>query len=98
MVKRSDELIETTIDTGLEIAIDPSAELDAVVDDLDALLKNGEVVGMLTARGVNASIALLAVSGLRAYLKGKKPEAAEDLGSAAEEIRARTAASSGGNP
>jgi len=84
-----DHALDTTIDTGNELVLDPGAELDAVMDDLEALLKNGEVVGALTNRGINASIALVAVSGLRAYLKGNKPDAAEDLGTAADEIRGR---------
>lgn len=87
-----DDILDTTIDTGQEVAIDPGAELDAVLDDLEALLKNGEVIGMLTSRGVNASLALVAVTGIRAYTKGKKAEAAEDLGTAADEIRGRIAA------
>jgi hypothetical protein len=85
----SEDPIDTTIDTGEELVLDPSAEIDAVMDDLEALLKNGEVVGSLTNRGINASIALVAVSGLRAYLKGNKADAAEDLGDAADEIRGR---------
>lgn len=85
--------IDHTIDTGQEVALDPSAELGAVMDDLEALLKNGEVIGMLTTRGVNSSLALVAMSGLRAYIEGKKAEAAEDLGTASEEIRLRMAAS-----
>lgn len=88
-----DDILDTTIDTGQEVAIDPSAELDAVMDDLEALLKNGEVIGMLTNRGVNASIALVAFTGVRAYVKGKKAEAADDLGTAADEIRGRLATS-----
>ncbi|MFT3766164.1 MAG: SDR family oxidoreductase [Minicystis sp.] len=86
---KDDSLIDTTIDTGQDIALDPMAELDAVLDDLDAMLKNGEVIGSLTSRGINASIALLAVAGLRAYLQGNKADAAEDLGTAAEEISGR---------
>jgi hypothetical protein len=80
---------DTTLDGGVEITLDPEAELNAVLDDLEAMLKNGEVIGLLNARGVNASIALCATSGLRAYLAGKKADAAEDLGTAAEEIRGR---------
>lgn len=93
MDRNEDSLIETTIDTGSDISLDPLAELDAVLDDLDSLLKNGEVIGALTTRGINASIALVAVTGLRAYLKGQKADAAEDLGTAAEEIRGRLAVS-----
>ncbi len=92
MTIKFDDVLETTVDTGDEVAIDPRAELAAVLDDLEALLKNGEVVGALTVRGVNASLALLALSGLRAYLEGEKAAAADDLGAAAEEIRARAAA------
>jgi hypothetical protein len=66
------------------------------MDDLEALLKNGEVIGALTSRGINASIAMLAASGLRSYLKGQKAEAADDLGTAAEEIGGRIAATKGG--
>ena len=95
MARREDFPSDTTIDTGQEIALDPRAELEAVVDDLEALLKNGEVIGSLTVRGINASIALIAVSGLRAYLKGNKAEAADDLGTAAEEIRGRIAGDAG---
>lgn len=85
--------IDHTVDTGQEVALDPGAELGAVMDDLEALLKNGEVIGMLTNRGVNSSLALVAMSGLRAYIEGKKADAAEDLGTVAEEIRLRLGAS-----
>lgn len=90
-----DDDLETTISTGEEISIDPSAELDAVLDDLEGLLKNGEVTQALAARGVNTSLALTALAGLRAYLAGDKAGAAEDLGTVAEEITARLAASAG---
>ncbi len=64
-------------------------ELDGLFDELDALLKNGDVLAALTARGVNASLAMLAADGLRAYLKGEKMRAAEDLSTVAEEITSR---------
>ena len=86
-----DNLLDKTIDTGEEMILDPMANLDAVMDDLEALLKSGEVIGALTNRGINASIAMLAASGLRSYLNGHKAEAADDLGTAAEEIRGRIA-------
>ena len=41
-----DDILDITIDTGQEVAIDPAAELDAVMDDLEALLKNGEVISL----------------------------------------------------
>ena len=84
-----DDLINRTLDPGTEIVLDPSIELDAVLDDLEALLKNGEVIGHLTDKGINASIALVATGGLRHYLEGRKAEAAEDLGTVSEEIRGR---------
>jgi hypothetical protein len=86
-----DNILDTTIDTGDEVMLDPSVEIDAVLDDLESLLKNGEVIGALTSRGINASIALVAATGLRAYLKGRKADAAEDLATAAEEIKGRNA-------
>jgi hypothetical protein len=92
-----DDILDTTIDTGLDVAVDPDRELDALLDDLTSLLKNGDVIAALTSRGVNASIALCAASGLSAYMKGRKAEAAEDFATAAEEIRGRFASSEGGH-
>ena len=64
-------------------------ELAELMDELDALLKNPDVGAQLTARGINTSLALLVADALRAYLKGNKREAAEDLSTAAEEIASR---------
>ena len=64
-------------------------ELDALMGELDALLKNPDVGARLTARGINTSLALLVAEALHAYLKGNKKEAAEDLSTATEEIAAR---------
>jgi hypothetical protein len=75
---------DETDDVGAELA-----ELDDILDDLDAVLKQPEVDAELTARGINISLALLVADGLRAYLKGHKKEAADDLSTAAEEIAAR---------
>ena len=88
--------LETTFDTGMnEVALDPNRELDAVLDDLESLLKSGEVIGALTSRGINASLALVAAHALRSYVNGKKADAAEDFATAAEEIRGRIAADTG---
>jgi hypothetical protein len=73
------------------IDVDPSREIGEVMTDLETLLKNPDVVGALAARGLNASLALVAVEGLRAYLAGNKAQAAEDLKTVAEEIEARLA-------
>ncbi|HMI84227.1 MAG TPA: hypothetical protein VK550_09040 [Polyangiaceae bacterium] len=73
------------------------AELDELLDELDAVLKQPEIATLLTARGINTSLALLVADGLRAYLKGRKKEAAEDLGTAAEEIAARLKMAGGGH-
>jgi hypothetical protein len=67
-------------------------EIDGLFDDIDTLLKNVDVVAAFTERGVNASIAMLITDGLRAYRKGDKVNAAEDLATAAEEIASRLAA------
>ena len=47
------------------------------------------MIGALTTRGINASLALVAAGGLRAYLGGKKADAADDFATVAEEIRGR---------
>lgn len=63
--------------------------LNELFDELEQMLKEPTALAELTERGVNASIALVAVQGLRAYLKGEKSQAADDLGTAADEIRMR---------
>jgi hypothetical protein len=88
-----DEPLESTVNTGAEIDLDPVVEIGALLDDLEALLKNGEVIAALTGKGVNASIALVAVDGRRHYLQNKKGEAADDFGTVTEEIRGRLAES-----
>jgi hypothetical protein len=60
--------------------------------DVEALLKNASVAMDLAKRGVNTSVALVAVQGLAAYVAGEKQRAADDLGTAADEIRARLGA------
>ncbi len=66
-------------------------EVDGIFDELDQLLKNHDVMQVLAERRVNASIAMLAVDGLRAYLQGEKEQAIEDLSTALEEITQRYA-------
>ena len=63
--------------------------LDSLLSELEHLLKSPEAGLGLSARGVNTSIALLAVQGLRAYLHGNKAQAIDDLATAAEELGAR---------
>ncbi|MFO0616597.1 MAG: hypothetical protein U0414_28650 [Polyangiaceae bacterium] len=69
--------------------MDPTKELKEVLSDLEHLLKNPDVVSALSERGVNASLALVALEGLGAYLVGDKAQAAEDLKCVAEEIEGR---------
>ncbi|MFO0556234.1 MAG: hypothetical protein U0271_48100 [Polyangiaceae bacterium] len=78
-------------DVPLGEAFRPNAlgELDELLGELTTLLKNPDVVGALTERGVNASLALLAMQGLGAYLTGDKHQAAEDLKTVGEEIEGR---------
>jgi hypothetical protein len=92
--KVDDDPMESTIDNGVEVSLDPSREISAVLDDLEALLKNGEVIGVLSSRGVNASIALVAIDGLRHYLESRKAEAVEDFATVTDEIRGRLLSSS----
>jgi hypothetical protein len=91
--KGDDDPRDTTLDPGEVVNLDPNREISAVLDDLEALLKNGEVISTLTAKGINASIALVALSGLRYYLQNRKVEAAEDFATVTEEIQERLAAS-----
>ncbi|MDP3276660.1 MAG: hypothetical protein Q8Q09_15790 [Deltaproteobacteria bacterium] len=70
-------------------AVRALGEIDDVLDDLDALLKRNDVGAELSNRGINISLALTAANGLRAYLRGDKVTAIDDLGTVAEEIAAR---------
>lgn len=72
-------------------------EVDQLFDELDDLLKNEDVQHALSELRVNSSIALLAADGLRAYLKGDKETAMEDLSTASEEIAQRFAQSAKGD-
>jgi hypothetical protein len=72
------------------------AELADLLNELDSVLKQAEVDAYLTARSINTSLALLISDALRAYVEGRKQEAAEDLGTAAEEITARLKMAGGG--
>jgi hypothetical protein len=76
-------------DLGKPLAIDPTRELEELLGELEALLKNPDVVGALAERGVNASLALVAMDGIGAYLVGDKRQAVEDLRTVAEEIEGR---------
>jgi hypothetical protein len=63
-----------------------------LLQDVEALLKNPQLALDFARGGVNTSIALIAVQGLAAYLDGNKSRAADDLGTAVDEIRARLGA------
>ena len=80
---------DRSVSLGKTITIDPSREITSVMDELEDLLKNGDVIAALSNKGVNASLALVAMDGVRAYLDGRKAQAADDLGTVAEEIRGR---------
>jgi hypothetical protein len=92
MTKRDDDdAAGETIALGAKVDIDPTRDLDEVLGEVEALLKRGDVGEALAARAVNTSLALLALDGLRAYLVGDKAQAADDLGTVAEEIASRLA-------
>ncbi|MCC7540017.1 MAG: hypothetical protein IT379_27610 [Deltaproteobacteria bacterium] len=71
--------------------------LDKQLDALDRLLKESGVGADLAERGLNVSMVLTAIAGLRLYLEGDKLGAAEDFETVAEEIRAREAMRIGGH-
>ncbi|WP_437336937.1 hypothetical protein [Sorangium sp. So ce394] len=96
-MSRDDDEDDEKARPGAGGGIDPGPEVAAVFDDLETLLKNGDVIAALTARGINASLALLAADALRAYLAGRKAEAAEDFATVAEEIRGRLAVNAEGS-
>lgn len=66
-------------------------ELREVFEDLDTLLKNPEVGAVLTTRGINVSLAIVAAEALLAYVEGDRERAAEDFDTVAEEIATRLA-------
>ena len=63
--------------------------LSRLLADVEGLLKQPTVGIELARRGVNTSIALLAVQGVAAYLEGNERRASDDLRTVADEIRAR---------
>ncbi len=69
------------------------ANLDDLFRELEELIKRSDAAEAFAARGVNTSIALVGAHGLLAYLRGDKERAAEDLGTAAEEVKSRLEAS-----
>lgn len=86
--------IEETMASSTTDLHDPRKDLSRLLDEIEVELKRGGVVAALTARGVNASLALVALHGLRAYvIEDKKVDAAEDFATVSEEIFARLAAS-----
>jgi hypothetical protein len=76
----------------------PRQELDDVMAELETLLKNPELGAELADKGVNASLALVALDGLRAYLAGDRARAAEELGTFSDEVLGRIALSSSEPP
>ena len=62
---------------------------DDAVQALAATIKRNDVVAALTARGINASLAITVVYGLEAYLRGDKVTAIDELATALEEIARR---------
>jgi hypothetical protein len=78
--------------------MDPLKELHDVLDELDVLFKNPDVGVALADKGINISLALTIVDGLRGYVRGDKAKAADDLGTAAEEIASRLGDSSKKRP
>ena len=76
----------------------PLDEIESVFEDLETLLKNPDVIAALTEKGVNTSLAMLAMDGLHAYLKNDKAKAVEDLTHFTEEVAARAKESAKGKP
>lgn len=71
---------------------DGRAAAIALLDEVEGLLKDPHLALDFGRHGINTSLALVGVQGVIAYLEGNKVRAADDLGTVAEEIRARVAA------
>jgi len=67
----------------------PLSEIDDVLAELETLLKNPDVGAALADKGVNTSLAMLAMDGLAAYLRGEKAKAIEELTHFTEEVASR---------
>lgn len=65
------------------------AAVSRLLREIESLLKHPSVTIELGHRGVNASLTLLAVQGLTAYVEGNRRQAHEDFATVAEEIRTR---------
>lgn len=88
------EDLEETMASPVSMVLDPRVDLKRMLGEIEWMLKEGGVVASLTSRGINASLALLVVQGLRAYvIDDDKAQAAQDFSTAAEEIFSRLAAS-----
>jgi len=72
-------------------------EIDEVLRELDVLLKNPDIGAALAEKGVNTSLAMAAVEGLRAYLAGEKARALEEMETFVEEVKARLALGASSN-
>jgi len=84
--RRGADAIRSTL---MALTKGPLGELGEVLGELDTLLKNPDVGAALADRGVNISLALVGVDGLRAYLEGDKARAAEEWSTVAEEVSSR---------
>jgi len=71
----------------------PLQEIDDVMEELETLLKNPDVSAALAEKGVNTSLAMLAMDGLAAYLRGDKAKAVDELVLFTDEVKARSAMS-----
>jgi hypothetical protein len=60
-----------------------------LLGEIEGLLKHPSVSVELGHRGINASIAILAIQGLTAYVEGNRRRALDDFATVADEIRVR---------
>lgn len=65
------------------------AALGRLLHEVELLLKEPRIGMELGRQGINMSIALVAVQGVAAYLRGDSRAASDDLMTAAEELRSR---------
>lgn len=68
---------------------DSRAAAIQLLQSVEGLLKDSRLALDFARRGVNTSLAMVAVQGIIAYLDGDKSQAADDLSTVVDEIRAR---------
>jgi hypothetical protein len=93
-----DDDLTKTVQMHSAAQIDPTGEIETVLGELNDLLKNGDVGTALAVKGINGSVAILAIQALTSYLRGDKAQAADDFQAVSEEIKDRLSLAAAAKP